>query len=441
MPLNRQIHLASRPVGQPGLDNFSLVSSPTPEVAAGEVVALLGSNGAGAITVTGAQVGDIVTGVSGGSFTALAYGLYGDKLFQEYEQRFLKRDVQGELISRFFNPRNWADLWSDNWDRSELAATLYDDILFNGATFKDLDHNKGPMILASATDISTGSRFQFTQRYFDQICSDVSAVSLSRAAAASSAVPVVLSPLTFNNYGGTCGNKTPVWMLPFADFDQPTRPAARSIRSLQNERAFNDSKNRPYIHLVDGGVSDNIAMRSVLESLDMIEALSGTGVATPLDKTKRIIVFIVNSLSTPTLNWDKSESSPSMINVLLKAAGTPIDHFSFEAVEQLKDKYAQWENMTLIRNSAALKANKDPKVAAAVRGPSAEIFVVDVSFPALKNETERDYLNQQPTSFVLPDEAVDRLRRAAGQIISDSPDFQRLLQSVKASIVTPAANK
>jgi NTE family protein len=39
---------------------------------------------------------DVITGVSGGSFTALAYGLYGDKLFTEYEQRFLKRDVQGD---------------------------------------------------------------------------------------------------------------------------------------------------------------------------------------------------------------------------------------------------------------------------------------------------------------------------------------------------------
>ena len=43
---------------------------------------------------------DVVTGVSGGSFTALAYGLYGERLFSEYEQRFLKRNVQGELIGR-----------------------------------------------------------------------------------------------------------------------------------------------------------------------------------------------------------------------------------------------------------------------------------------------------------------------------------------------------
>src|SRR5207237_3147280 len=145
---------------------------------------------------------DVITGVSGGSFTALAYGLYGDKLFAEYEQRFLKRDVQGEIIARALSPAYWGKLSSTGWGRSELAAQLYDEILFNGATFGDLDRGAGPLILASATDISTGSRFVFTQRVFDIICSDLNAVPLSRAAAASSAVPVVLSAVTINNYAG-----------------------------------------------------------------------------------------------------------------------------------------------------------------------------------------------------------------------------------------------
>lgn len=101
---------------------------------------------------------DAITGVSGGSFTALAYGLYGEKLFDDYAQRFLKRNVQGELIARALNPAYWGDLSSTGWGRSELAAQLYDEILFNGATFGDLDSGDGPLILASATDISTGAR-------------------------------------------------------------------------------------------------------------------------------------------------------------------------------------------------------------------------------------------------------------------------------------------
>jgi NTE family protein len=54
------------------------------------------------------------------------------QLFDEYEQRFLKRDVQGEIIARTFSPRQLGPLWLLGWGRSELAAELYDEILFNG---------------------------------------------------------------------------------------------------------------------------------------------------------------------------------------------------------------------------------------------------------------------------------------------------------------------
>jgi NTE family protein len=378
---------------------------------------------------------DVITGVSGGSFTALAYGLYGDKLFDDYEQRFLKRDVQGEIVARTFNPANWSRLTSTGWGRSELAAELYDEILFNGATFGDLNRGKGPLIVASATDLSTGSRFVFNQRVFDVVCSDLNAVRLSRAAAASSAVPVVLSPVTLNNYGGTCKTVTPAWVKPFLDADNPPRPAARAIRSLQAEQDFRDSVRRPYLHLVDGGVSDNVGMRAVLDSLEVHEALHDAGQPSPFDGARRIIVIIVNSLSSPPTTWDQSEEPPGTLDVLLKAAGTPIDAFSYEAVELLRDTAARWRNLRRIRNSAAFAANKDPAVAAALRIPNAEIYAIDVSFARLKDKAEMAYLNQQPTSFVLPAEAVDRLRAAAGTILMDSPEFQRLLKDVGASVV------
>ena len=378
---------------------------------------------------------DVITGVSGGSFTALAYGLYGDKLFDDYEQRFLKRDVQGDIIARAFSPTYWGKLSSTGWGRSELASQLYDEVLFNGATFADLNRGNGPLILASATDISTGSRFVFTQRVFDIICSDLNAVPLSRAAAASSAVPVVLSSVTMNNYGGTCNRSTPALVKVFTDSANPPRPAARAIRSLKAEEAYGDSVHRPYIHLVDGGVSDNVGMRAVLDSLEMLEALHERGIATPLDSAKRIIVFIVNSLSSPPTNWDASENPPGVVDILIKSAGTPIDAFSYEAVELLKDTAASWQAARLIRNSAAMAANKDPAVAAALRMPNAEIYAIDVSFPMLKDKAELAYLNEQPTSFALPAEAVDRLRAAAGTIIKDSPEFQRLLKDVGARIV------
>ena len=115
----------------------------------------------------------VITGVSGGSFTALAYGLYGDKLFEQYEQRFLKRNVEGELLRRLFSPEYWGPLWSTGWGRSELAADYYDEILFDGATYAELQRGSGPLVVASATDVSSGARFYFSQVMFDIMCSDL----------------------------------------------------------------------------------------------------------------------------------------------------------------------------------------------------------------------------------------------------------------------------
>ena len=230
---------------------------------------------------------DVITGVSGGSFTALAYGLYGEKLFDDYEQRFLKRDVQGDLLSRFLSPGNWSALWSEGWGRSEMAAQLYDEILFEGATFRDLANKDGPLIVATATDISTGSRLAFTQSDFDLLCSDVDTVPLSRAAAASSAVPLVLSPVTLNNYGGSCGFKFPSWAQAMESQERLSRPAGRALQRYKEMKSFQDSGSRPYIHLVDGGLADNLGMRSVLEVMEVLESARTMGVVTRRHEGRR----------------------------------------------------------------------------------------------------------------------------------------------------------
>ena len=58
--------------------------------------------------------------------TALAYALYGERLFDDYDRKFLKRDVEGELLQRLFNPLMWSRVLSQGAGRSELAEE-YDD--------------------------------------------------------------------------------------------------------------------------------------------------------------------------------------------------------------------------------------------------------------------------------------------------------------------------
>ena len=295
------------------------------------------------------------------------------------------------------------------------------------------------MIAVSATDLASGSRVVFVPQNFNVMCADLRPIRISRAAAASSAVPVVLSPITINNYGGSCGYVEPAWLRPFSESIKPPRPAARILKRLQEMRQLDNGLEDPYFHLVDGGISDNLGLRGVLDVLETFEAMHEAGLRTPLDHIRRIIIFVVNSLSTPSTEWNKSEEAPGTVDVLIKSAGVPIDRYSGEMVEQLKDIDARWNGLRQIRDSAAFAKDKDQAMTYVVNAPNAEIYVVDVSFQALKDKSERDYLNQLPTSFHLSDEAVDRLRAAAATIILESPDFQDLLKNEGARIVAPPA--
>lgn len=382
---------------------------------------------------------DVITGVSGGSFTALAYALYGDRLFSEYETRFLKRNVEGALIGRMLNPLNWPKFIGGSAGRSELAADYYDEILFEGATFADLLDRPGPVALASGTDLTTGSRLMFSQDNFDLLCSDLDQVRLSRAAATSSAVPVALSPVTFNNYGGQCNYQYPLWVKSVINPEHEIRPVGRALERYHELKSFQNSKERPYIHLVDGGVSDNLGVRPALEFLEELQASAAYSEQVGFDHIRRIVLIVVDAHSSPPTDWDKKEVPPGFIVQLLQSASVPIQKYSFETVETMKDR----ADLMLMKRDleishAQLAGLSKSEAEASV--PTHTLDVISVSFDHIRDPEERDYLMNLPTTFALPPQAIDRLRAAAGQLLQESNDYEALVRSFNGSITATPSN-
>ena len=375
---------------------------------------------------------DVITGVSGGSFTALSYALYGDRLFDEYEERFLKRNVQGELSRRaFLNPVNWFRMMSGNYGRSEIAADYYDEILFQGATFNDLMTKNAPVAIASGTDITSGSRFAFYQDDFDLLCSDLGTVSLSRAAATSSAVPIALSPVTFNNYGGSCDYRYPAWVSDAQQLEEGQLPPGRELERYKEMAEFRDSKNRPYIHLVDGGVSDNIGVRGVLIALEGFFFSEEFSEKQGFGGIKRIILIIVNARSAHDRDWQQKESPPGSFKQLAQSTGVPIERYSFESIELMKDQVEAASLRRKLRVAEAINAGASRQEAEA-EFPALDFHVMDVSFEDIRDPEERDYFMDLPTSFVLEDEEVDRLRGVAGDLMRQTKAYREFIQSIGA---------
>jgi NTE family protein len=65
---------------------------------------------------------DAISSVSGGSFTAAYYGLWGDRIFSDFDSKFLKKRVASAFIRSTLYPWNWVRLASSKFSRSDLAA-------------------------------------------------------------------------------------------------------------------------------------------------------------------------------------------------------------------------------------------------------------------------------------------------------------------------------
>ncbi len=138
---------------------------------------------------------DVISSVWGGSYTAAYYGLFGDRIFRDYEQVFLYRDVQGEMIRMLFNPAKLARLPSQKYNRGDLAAQWFNSNIFENKTFSSMSNGDLPYVIINASDINTGMTFSFIQQQFDFLCSDISEYPVANAVMASSAVPGVFVQL------------------------------------------------------------------------------------------------------------------------------------------------------------------------------------------------------------------------------------------------------
>ncbi len=360
---------------------------------------------------------DVVTGVSGGSITAAYFALRGDEIFTDFKDNFLTRDVTWGLIRRLLNPVNLYRVASAYYSKSDLEAEYLDEILFHGATYQDLSARQGPALVIQATDITDGYYFAFAPLQFGMICSDLASYPLARATAASSSVPGPLGAITLRNYAGQCGYSEEPWIkaaLANPDF------TSRAYRFALQAQAYVNWNDKPFIHLVDGGISDNLGLRAYLDLLmahsDVRSALKARG----LEKVRRIAFVIVNAeAKQSTRRWSLLEENPGLTDVGDVALTAMINNYTFESMALLRQMVKEWS---------------DIRRATHPDGEPLDYYVMEVTFHALPNPTERVGFLDLPTSFNLSEEDVDRLRDVARRILYGDPDFHRLVRDLAATM-------
>ncbi|TAM99717.1 MAG: patatin-like phospholipase family protein, partial [Rhodanobacteraceae bacterium] len=133
---------------------------------------------------------NVITSVSGGSYTAAYYGLFGNRIFSDFAPRFLYRNWERDLVFQILRPDHLLSIGAKDYNRSDVITAYLDRTLFDHKTFADMSRNGLPFIIINASDLNNGMTFSFIQQQFDFLCSDLSNYPVANAVMASSAVPV-----------------------------------------------------------------------------------------------------------------------------------------------------------------------------------------------------------------------------------------------------------
>lgn len=376
---------------------------------------------------------DLISTISGGSFAGAWYALFGKDSLPAFESRFLTWNAEGYLKRQLLTSAVLR-LASPKYSRSDLAADTWNSRLFHGATFGDLvRRGTRPYLVVNATDMVLGAPFSFTQEQFDPMCDDLSQYPIARAVASSSAFPGLLTPITIESHAGSCAYRTQAWVASGLE-DAHSNPD--SYRAAVDYSTYTDFRNRPFIHLIDGGPSDNLGIRPVLRALtstsrdlDLLSLIANRAI-------KRIVIIAVNARTTGTSNLNRSATPPGLMDVLKAAAGVPFDNYSNESLSRLDAAAVESRSVRKAAecyNALLQKANPSaPRRDVAALVP---IDVVHLTFDDIKNPSERAFFYSIPTTFALPEASVFRLRDVAGRLLRENSEYQRVLGELRFTTV------
>lgn len=372
-----------------------------------------------------------VSSVSGGSLTAAYLGLHGAHDMQDFRSDVLLSNGEAGLRLSLFSLSNLQRLLSGGInDRSDFSSWLENDV-FKGARFSDMSGDAKPEVWIAATNLQYRVAFPFHQRAFDALCSDLASYPVSEAVAASMAVPLLFAPAVLQRFPDACTVETPPGLKTSqADEDDDHHRLRRAFA-----RYYADLS-RPgtgrYLKLVDGGLTDNLGLVSILQTRLLLNTPYGPIPLRDALTMKRLLFVVVDAGQAASTDWGKEVSGPSALVVAEGAIDTAIESTMRMSYAGFKSLIRDWE-----RDVIHFRCGLSPETQAALKSSDAEwrcddvkFAITQISFSSLSDGDERD-LNAIPTRLSLPAEQIDKLVSAGKRAVATDPRVRGFTNAIR----------
>jgi NTE family protein len=381
----------------------------------------------------------LISSASGGSVTAAWFGLHRtaghwDGDLDELRRDFLTKDNMATLELDAVNPITVIGLITGRIARIEALEALFRSRLYGDATLAALNEPGRPFVVLNATDMAGGETFAMVPRRFDDVCAKYDALPIATAVAASAAFPILLTPVAFQDYSGSCqGRPRPAQWIAI-DLSNPYTPYL-NLAEYKDARYSNDLRHgsNPYrriddLYFLDGGLADNLGTGSLRSAL--IAPYDDAAVLRAINdgKITRLVVIVVNARGDPPNKLYRQPQQPGLVDQIQAVTSVPIDANSANSETAL---------------SALLG-----ELAQAARGASGrarfaglQIYGITVDYDQIPADTPahralRDMAKDVPTAWTLTPAQLQVTEEAGRFLLRRHPCYHALIGDLGA--VQPA---
>lgn len=215
---------------------------------------------------------------------------------------------------------------------------------------------------------------------------------------------------------GTCG-----FEVPSAAADAALKRGGVAAQRAKEYLSYLDVKKRGYIHLLDGGLSDNMALRALLEGSTVAGGIEKALQHWGIKNVKKFVILAVGAETSPDVMDFGSDQIPTLGKAMSSLIDVPINRYSADSVALMNI------GVKLLREEVA----KRPRPPDSRFAEDTEIYFINASLSEIKDPDERESLMRIPTTLYLTDEQIDRLLLAASRLIRNDPEFQRLMRELQ----------
>ncbi|HVK80142.1 MAG TPA: patatin-like phospholipase family protein [Verrucomicrobiae bacterium] len=358
----------------------------------------------------------LISSVSGGSITAAYFGQNGAEGLDSFRAAYLDKDWADALHVSPYSPLNWARASRGGVNDQTRLADWLDREVFAHGLVRDVWNENGVRVWLNATDLYNGTTFAFTPLYFDALCSELGSVRIADAVAASMAVPVVFRPVLAAPYPNHCA---PMQAWGVGNEYELVRRTAQAFAT------YRDPQQQSYLHLVDGGVLDNLG----LTSLSLARETAGTpyGPLSPRAavRVRRMTFLVINSEKVRTSEWQLSPEGPSGVQIADALGDIFIESPNRSAYDTFRMIVADWEH-DLRTYRCGLSREDIRRLRGDLEGWDCADIHLDLDMLSFNefDEPTRTQLGQTPTRVTIPPEQTDALIAAGARGVRDNPTVQ-----------------